>query len=116
MWLLKTDCLLLKMMLVKQSYHFLSQYLCLLLALLSPSYLLVQGGDRKREKSVFWAFFIYETLKERLSSINSSYNVFTAEKKVGKNYIIQAQSASSLGCTAICPGPIIFYMINTPNN
>lgn len=81
MWLFKTDCLLLKMMLVKQSYHFLSQYLCLLLALLSPSYLVVQGGDRKREKSVFWAFFIYETLEERLSSINSSYNVFTAEKK-----------------------------------
>lgn len=65
---------------------------------------------------MFWAFFIYETLEERLSSINSSYNVFTAKKKVGKKYIIQAQSASSQGCTAICPGPIIFYMINTPNN
>lgn len=103
-------------MLVKQSYRFLSQYLRLLLALLSPSYLLVQGGDQKREKSVFWAFFIYETLEERLSSINSSYNVFTAEKKFGKKCIIQAQSASSQSCTAICPGPIIFYMINTPNN
>lgn len=68
-------------MLVKQSYRFLSQYLRLLLALLSPSYLLVQGGDQKRGKSVFGAFFIYETLEERLSSINSSYNVFTAEKK-----------------------------------
>lgn len=104
-------------MLVKQSYRFLSQYLRLLLALLSPSYLLVQGGDQKRGKSVFGAFFIYETLEERLSSINSSYNVFTAEKKkIGKKCIIQAQSASSQSCTAICPGPIIFYMINTPNN
>lgn len=103
-------------MLVKQSYSFLSQYLCLLLALLSPSYLLVQGDDQKGGKSVFGAFFIYEIVEERLSSINSSYNVFTAEKKSWQKYIIQAQSASSQSCTAICPGPIIFYMINTPNN
>lgn len=50
MWLFQTDCLFFKLMLVKQSYLFLSQYLYLLLALLSPSYLLVKGGDQKKRK------------------------------------------------------------------
>lgn len=79
-------------MLVKQSYSFLSQYLCLLLALLSPSYLLVQGDDQKGGKSVFGAFFIYEILEETLSSTNSSYNVFTAEEKLAKVYYTSSVS------------------------
>lgn len=53
MWLFQTDCLFFKLMLVKQRYLFLSQYLCLLLALLAPSYLLVKGGDQKGGKSIF---------------------------------------------------------------